>query len=131
MKDKTHPFEKKYDVVIVGGGPAGSTCALSLKNSGLKILLLEKHRFPRNKVCGDCIPSKALFVLQSISPDYFQQFLHYPQKTLITKTKFFINNKSNFEIKWKNESYLCKREDYDLFLLEMSKQETNIAINAK
>jgi len=55
------PFEKDaknkdrdyYDVVIVGAGPAGSTCAYYLSKQGAKVLLLEKQKFPRDKHCGN------------------------------------------------------------------------------
>ncbi len=47
----TEPF----DVAIVGGGPAGSTCAASCARAGLRTLLLEREKFPREKVCGDCL----------------------------------------------------------------------------
>ncbi|MCE2497021.1 MAG: geranylgeranyl reductase family protein [Flavobacteriales bacterium] len=53
-----------YDVVISGGGPAGTSAAIGLKNSGLKVLLLEKHVFPRDKICGD-----------ALSPDVWRQLL--------------------------------------------------------
>src|SRR5438477_8077839 len=44
-----------FDVAIVGGGPAGSTCAAFCASAGLRTLLLERENFPREKVCGDCI----------------------------------------------------------------------------
>lgn len=44
-----------YDVAIVGGGPAGSTCAAFCAAAGRTTLLLERSRFPREKVCGDCL----------------------------------------------------------------------------
>src|SRR5262249_17554252 len=43
------------DVLIVGGGPAGSSCAWGLRSSGLRVVVLDKARFPRNKVCGGWI----------------------------------------------------------------------------
>src|SRR3981081_2483251 len=43
------------DVAIVGGGPAGSTCAAFCAGAGLRTLVLEREKFPREKVCGDCI----------------------------------------------------------------------------
>src|SRR5436190_22614454 len=43
------------DVAIVGGGPAGSTCAAFCAAAGLRTLVLERETFPREKVCGDCI----------------------------------------------------------------------------
>ena len=45
----------RYDVAIVGAGPAGSTCAALCAQSGLRTLLIERSVFPRDKVCGDCV----------------------------------------------------------------------------
>jgi geranylgeranyl reductase family protein len=44
-----------YDVAIIGGGPAGATCAAFCAQAGWRTLLIEKARFPRDKVCGDCV----------------------------------------------------------------------------
>jgi menaquinone-9 beta-reductase len=44
-----------FDVAIVGGGPAGSSCAAFCAAAGLRTLLLEREIFPREKVCGDCL----------------------------------------------------------------------------
>ena len=43
----------RYDAVVIGGGPAGATAACLLARAGWSILLLEKQRFPRRKVCGE------------------------------------------------------------------------------
>jgi geranylgeranyl reductase family protein len=44
-----------FDVAIVGGGPAGSSCAAFCAKAGLRTVLLEREIFPREKVCGDCL----------------------------------------------------------------------------
>ena len=44
-----------YDVLIVGGGPAGAACALACRAGGLRTLVVERAVFPRDKVCGDCL----------------------------------------------------------------------------
>jgi len=56
-----------YDIVIVGGGPAGATAALYAKRVGLKALLLEKARIPRDKICGDAIGGKAVDILRELN----------------------------------------------------------------
>ena len=45
----------KYDAIIVGGGPAGSSAAISLAEGGARVLLLEEKRMPRGKLCGEFI----------------------------------------------------------------------------
>jgi flavin-dependent dehydrogenase len=44
-----------WDVVVIGGGPAGSTAAAFAAKAGLKTLLIDRAVFPREKVCGDCL----------------------------------------------------------------------------
>jgi geranylgeranyl reductase family protein len=58
------------DVLIVGGGPAGSTCARQLRQGGLDVLLLDKARFPRDKVCAGWITPPAVAALALDVADY-------------------------------------------------------------
>lgn len=46
------------DVIIAGGGPAGSVCAAYLAKAGLDVLLMDKSFFPRDKVCGDMVSER-------------------------------------------------------------------------
>ncbi|HLC48750.1 MAG TPA: geranylgeranyl reductase family protein [Candidatus Norongarragalinales archaeon] len=55
-----------YDVIIVGGGPGGSTCAAYLGKMGHSILLLEKQKFPRDKTCGDAVSGKSRSILRDL-----------------------------------------------------------------
>jgi geranylgeranyl reductase family protein len=54
------------DVIVVGAGPAGATTAFYLAQSGLDVLLLEKSRFPREKVCGDGLTPRAVKSLVAV-----------------------------------------------------------------
>jgi geranylgeranyl reductase family protein len=57
---------QKFDVAIVGGGPAGSSCAAFCALAGLRTLVLERERFPREKVCGDCLNPSCWPVLRRL-----------------------------------------------------------------
>ena len=57
------PAADEADVIVVGAGPSGSTTAYYLANAGLDVLLLEKSRFPREKVCGDGLTPRAVKAL--------------------------------------------------------------------
>jgi geranylgeranyl reductase family protein len=55
--------DAEADVIVVGAGPAGATTAFYLAQSGLDVLLLDKSRFPREKVCGDGLTPRAVKTL--------------------------------------------------------------------
>ncbi|MEH6550289.1 MAG: NAD(P)/FAD-dependent oxidoreductase [Pseudomonadales bacterium] len=59
-----------YDVLIVGGGPAGSTMAYSLKNAGLSIAILDKQSFPRQKICAGWVTPEVMRMLNIDLQDY-------------------------------------------------------------
>jgi menaquinone-9 beta-reductase len=56
----------RYDVIVIGGGPAGAAAALFLNRSGYKVLLLDQATFPRDKVCGEFISPAADAILEDL-----------------------------------------------------------------
>jgi len=61
------------DVIVVGAGPAGSTTAYYLAQAGLDVLLLEKSRFPREKVCGDGLTPRGVRALVAMGISVSEQ----------------------------------------------------------
>jgi len=57
---------KPFDVIVIGGGPAGSASALLLARRGYRVALLDQARFPRDKVCGEFISPAADLILEEI-----------------------------------------------------------------
>ena len=68
-----NPPADEADVIVVGAGPAGATTAFYLAQSGLDVLLLEKSRFPREKVCGDGLTPRAVKTLVSMGISVSEQ----------------------------------------------------------
>lgn len=58
--------DTRWDVVVVGAGPAGSVAALCLGRAGRRVLLVDRARFPRDKICGDALIPDALRCLTSL-----------------------------------------------------------------
>src|SRR5689334_2331269 len=56
----------RYDAIILGAGPAGSTAALLLARAGWSIAIVEKSSFPRRKVCGEFISATSIPLLHNL-----------------------------------------------------------------
>jgi geranylgeranyl reductase family protein len=69
-----------FDVAIVGGGPAGASCASFCALAGLRALILERETFPREKVCGDCLNPSCWPVVERL--DLAQQIRDLPHSKL-------------------------------------------------
>lgn len=54
-----------WDVVVVGAGPAGALAAYGIARAGLRVLIVERGRLPRDKVCGCCLSARAIETLAS------------------------------------------------------------------
>ncbi len=61
---------REVETIMVGGGPAGSTCARHLVQAGRDVLVLDKARFPRLKLCAGWLTAKAMRDLDFIPAEY-------------------------------------------------------------
>ena len=59
---------ERFDAIVVGGGPAGSTCAWQLRRAGLDVAVIDKRDFPRDKVCAGWVTPAAVETLDQALP---------------------------------------------------------------
>jgi len=104
-----------YDAIIVGGGPAGSTCAYNLVKSGVQALLLDRASFPRVKLCAGWVTAPIWDILE-LSP---KEYPHGLWKFNRTQIHF---RGRNYNLKAKG--YFIRRYEFDDFLLKRSKVES-------
>jgi menaquinone-9 beta-reductase len=62
-----HLPHREWDLVVAGAGPAGATAAAHVARAGHRVLLLDRHGFPRDKVCGDGLIADTLGALERLS----------------------------------------------------------------
>ncbi|MCD9623549.1 geranylgeranyl reductase family protein [Rhabdothermincola salaria] len=65
----SHTPETDVDVLVVGAGPAGAATAICLAQAGRRVLVVDRARFPRDKICGDGLTTSALRELESLGLD--------------------------------------------------------------
>lgn len=102
----------QWDVVVVGAGPSGSVAALQLAEYGHDILLVDKHEFPRDKVCGDGLIPDTLASLRRCG-------LFDAVKThAYTATTVSVYSPSQIRIDLPGEFLTIRREHFDAILLD-------------
>lgn len=105
------------DVLIVGGGPAGSTLAWKLKERGLDALVLDKSAFPRDKVCAGWITPPTAELLQLNKDDYSRGRVLQPIRGFRTS---MIGGAEVITRYGSTVSYGIRRSEFDHYLLKRS-----------
>src|SRR3954466_13649894 len=59
--------DRRFDVLVLGAGPAGSVAALVLARGGARVALVDKARFPRAKACGDLVGPRGVQLLSELA----------------------------------------------------------------
>jgi flavin-dependent dehydrogenase len=97
--------------IIIGGGPAGSSCAWQLRRRGIDCLILDKARFPRLKLCAGWITPEVVSDLELDPADYPHSFLTFE----VTQVHFF-----GMTLKKQSPQHSIRRSEFDAWLLERS-----------
>ncbi len=105
------------DVLIVGGGPAGSTCARQLRQHGMDVVILDKALFPRDKICAGWITPAVVDALQLDIEDYSRNHVLQP----ISSFRTGMIGGSDVETEYADTvSYGIRRYEFDDYLLQHS-----------
>ena len=78
-----------FNLAIIGGGPAGCAAAIVAARKGARVLLLERTRFPRHKVCGEFVSAESLGLLQDLLANDFGHLLTRAQR--ISNSRIFLD----------------------------------------
>jgi flavin-dependent dehydrogenase len=81
-----------FDLIVIGGGPAGSSAAISAARTGARVLLLERGRFPRQKVCGEFVSAESLGLLGNLLDANHRSLLTGASR--IEQTRVFIDDQA-------------------------------------
>jgi len=102
---------KHFDVVIVGGGPAGSTCAWKLGQAGVDLVVLDRAGFPRTKLCAG-------WITPEVVSDLDLDLSSYPHSSMsFDKLHFHLRN---WKFAKKTTQHSIRRYEFDDYLLKRS-----------
>lgn len=102
---------KESDVVIVGAGPAGSTCAWKLRQHGMDVLLLDRQAFPRVKLCAGWITPSVARDLELTEESYPHNFKRFNRLNISIK---------GIRLPVRTRQYAIRRIELDNWLIERS-----------
>jgi geranylgeranyl reductase family protein len=110
---------RSCDALIVGGGPAGSTCARELVRAGLDVIVMDKHVFPRDKVCAGWITPPVVQALCLDAADYAQGRVMQAIRGFRTG---MIEAETEIETRYDEvASFGIRRCEFDHYLLQRSR----------
>jgi flavin-dependent dehydrogenase len=107
-------MRERFDVAIIGGGPAGSTCAWRLRQAGASVVVFDQKAFPRNKTCAGWVTPGVFDTLRIDKVDYEQG------RVLQPITGFRTGTIGGEEIETRYDhivSYGIRRSEFDTYLL--------------
>ena len=106
----------KFDVIVVGGGPAGSAAARTLSTAGIKVCLLDKENFPREKLCGGLLTMRS----KKIYDQVFQTSWDPVIEKVSRGVSFFSKDSMLRSLRDYKDLFSIQRRNFDHFLLRLA-----------
>ena len=108
---------ERFDAIVVGGGPAGSTCAWQLRRAGLDVAVFDKRDFPRDKVCAGWVTPAVVATLRLDLDEYRAGRVLQPIRSFRTGSMAGRMVQVGYD---DVASYGIRRYEFDHYLLERS-----------
>ena len=126
----------KKDICIVGAGPGGCSAALFLAKAGIPSLLIDKARFPRDKVCGDGLSGWSVAMLNRLNPELKELLASSADSLPSWGARFVAPNRQVLDVPFVDRhlpdarppGYVATRLWFDNFLVEQCKQHPLIEV---
>lgn len=108
----------KYDAVVIGGGPAGSAAAYTLADGGQSVCLIDKSKFPRDKLCGGGLTFRSKRAFERVFGRRWKSSLFISSRhvAFFSKGSFLASLKANVPI------YFTSRVSFDHYLLTLAEE---------
>ena len=108
-----------YDVIVCGGGPSGSTTAFYAAKAGLRVALVDRAKFPRDKACGGLLTPRVLSELPELAP-YIEPIIECPSQDVQLYSPS-MKYRIDFDF-GSNTPWNIRREVFDNALLEAARE---------
>lgn len=105
-----------YDAVIIGAGPAGACAGYWLSAAGLKTALVDRRKFPREKLCGGLLTCKTVDILRTVLP------VEEIPKLAITASHVFHHGQPAASFRLLSQAYTVRRPRFDALLVEAAEK---------
>jgi menaquinone-9 beta-reductase len=124
-------------ILIIGAGPGGTSAALFLARQGIDCVLVDKARFPRDKICGDALSGKVVEVFRKLDPSIVDRIAADPRALGSWGVTFVAPNRKGLRVPFKKEydkqrqqspGFIARRLDFDHFLVEECRKQPGIRI---
>lgn len=125
-------MRSEYDVIIVGAGPAGAACALHLAEAGLRTLILDAHKLPRDKVCGEALSAQSVACIRRLG--LLDRLLTAPH-VAVNEIGFFAPDGDSVRMPLRKldpeapvASIICHRVVFDDLLQQAVREQPNVEV---